>query len=601
MIITVAALTLSCSTGRNTSASRAYHELTTRYNIYHNAEQNYNRIIEDQITHSADNWFELLTFHPGEKNINKETPGGPFDAVIDIAAQSIVKHSITAKPRRDPTKAHSTEYRQWLNQEEFNPFIKSSWLLLGKAYVNNADYDEALSVFNEIQRIFPNEKELITETQIWMLRSYVGFNRMYDAANMVYILQTGTLPAHLSPLFNQDYTNYLLANKQYKEALPYLQKVIDSEKHYLQKKRLQFLKGQIYILLEDKDAAYESFEKIKGIRTPPEINNYASIYQAAITNGTKQKTHYSDSIAQIININLSHSNQNINISDSSNYYTISPIVRARTLELHSKKDTNLTLLTEDIKNSYNLLIFLEDSNNRLDQLLFATSNFNFSNYNLRTFKSTPIKLRSKQAVRVEPFISYSEAGRYFKQLKSDTTFRKQIPGILYPLIAEAVKIDSILFYGKKEDLEEASFIYPIKLSLTSEKVNREKVNPENAVAENEKKVKVLEEVKVELTIEAEAPKTPKIQPATTTEHPGLQPSEIKQRLELNEAEMLRRSKAAEREDNRKQLLKEREREREERIKNREIKIRERERNREAELRQREKEREQRIHEQQKSR
>ena len=38
--------------------------------------------------------------------------------------------------------------------EEFNPFISNVWLLLGKAHFQNGDYDEALSVFAEIIRIF---------------------------------------------------------------------------------------------------------------------------------------------------------------------------------------------------------------------------------------------------------------------------------------------------------------------------------------------------------------------------------------------------------------------------------------------------------------
>ncbi|HLW09679.1 MAG TPA: tetratricopeptide repeat protein, partial [Fermentimonas sp.] len=431
-LLAAAVLNISCSTGRNTSASRAYHELTTRYNIYHNAEENYTRLLEAQLINSNDKWFELLTFHPGEKSTNKEIPGGPFDAVIDKTAKSIVEHSITAKPRRDPSKAHSTEYRQWLKQEEFNPYIKNSWLLMGKAYVQNGDYNEALSVFKEIQRIFPNEKELIAEAQIWMLRSYVGLNNKFEADNMIYILKSSKIPNDLEPLFNQEHTNYLLFNKQFTEALPYLQKTIDQEKRHLQKKRLQFLQGQIYMLLNKKELALKSFQKVKGIRTPPEVSRHASFYQATITNGVKQNSYFNDSIAQIINhnvslehigSNLAHSVQAPNKANSSNFYIATPIVRVKANKYIGQEHLNKASSVTDLKESYSLLLFLEGNSNLLNQLLFATTNFNFSNFKLRTFKTTPIRISSKQAVKIEPFISLSETTRYLNQIKSDSTFR----------------------------------------------------------------------------------------------------------------------------------------------------------------------------------
>ena len=187
-------LAVGCSNKRNTSATRAYHELTTRYNIYHNAHKTYNQLLEDQLTTSSVNWFEPLSVHPNKLSANTSTPPGLFDGVIERTTKAIIEHSITSKPQRDPSKAHSEEYRQWLRQEEFNPFIKNTWLLLGKAYVENGDYEDALSVFVEIQRIYPHDINLISETQLYMLRSYVALNKMYDAKNMVYIYNCATCP-----------------------------------------------------------------------------------------------------------------------------------------------------------------------------------------------------------------------------------------------------------------------------------------------------------------------------------------------------------------------------------------------------------------------
>ena len=139
-LIMMVAAAVGCSNKRNTSATRAYHELTTRYNIYHNAHKTYNQLLEDQLTTSSVNWFAPLSIHPNKLSANTTTPPGLFNGVIERTTKAIIEHSISSKPQRAPSKAHSEEYRQWLRQEEFNPFIKNTWILLGKAYVENGDY-----------------------------------------------------------------------------------------------------------------------------------------------------------------------------------------------------------------------------------------------------------------------------------------------------------------------------------------------------------------------------------------------------------------------------------------------------------------------------
>lgn len=331
LFLIVVTFNYGCSNKRNTSAARAYHELTTRYNIYHNAEKTYNRLIDDQLEISSIDWFNLLSVHPDNFNREKNRPGGMFDGVIEKTAKSIIEHSISSKPQRNPSKAQSEEYRQWLKQEEFNPFLKNSWLLMGKAFVQNGDYSEALSIFTEIQRIYHYDINLISETQLWMLRSYVALNRMYDAKNMIYLLQTRKLPSDLQKLYIQEYANFLIENKEYEEAIPHLKIAIDNQKHHIGKKRLQFLLGQIYYLTGDIDNAYSSFEKIKDIRTPPTINKNASIYQAVISKGTKLNKFYNDSLAQVINQNIQFKDNDLieSSGNSSNIYAIQNIVRVK--------------------------------------------------------------------------------------------------------------------------------------------------------------------------------------------------------------------------------------------------------------------------------
>ncbi len=98
-----------------------------------------------------DNYQTWLPMYPNSADPNDtvvKQPGGPFDGVVEKMTTAIQEHSITAKPRRDPVQPNTQEYRDWLRQNEFNPFIDRAWILMGKAHVQNKDYTEAVSVLS---------------------------------------------------------------------------------------------------------------------------------------------------------------------------------------------------------------------------------------------------------------------------------------------------------------------------------------------------------------------------------------------------------------------------------------------------------------------
>lgn len=282
------ALIFGCSTKKNTPVTRAYHELTTRYNVFFNAQQAYNETLANQLENLSDDYYKLLPFYPLETIPGKTTPGGPFDGVIDKTTKAIREHSISTKPRRISSKRYSQEQLQWFRQEEYNPFMKNAWLLMGKAFVQNRDYEEALSVFGQILRLYKDDADVKFETEIWMLRIYTEMNRTYDADNMAYVLKLKTVPTHLNTIFTETYTLYLLHKKEYANAIPYLKRAIGTEKNHKQQKRLQFLLGQVYAILGENKNAYQAFEKVKGLTTPYNLLLNATVYQTALSTGEQQ-------------------------------------------------------------------------------------------------------------------------------------------------------------------------------------------------------------------------------------------------------------------------------------------------------------------------
>lgn len=274
-----------CSTKKNTPATRAYHELTTRYNVYFNAEEAYNNALQNVFENHKDNYHSLLSIFPNSaqpQNSTQKQAGGAFDAVIEKTAKAIGEHSISAKPRRDAAQIGSQEYRDWLRQNEFNPFIHRAWLLMGKAHVQNGDYTDAVSVFSQTARLFNHDIDVVSEAQIWMMRAYTEMGWFSDAETLANTLLARTLSDNLRKLFGEFYAFLLLQQEKFGDAVPYLISAIDNERNATQKRRLQFLLGQIYSRLGNNEKAFQAFEKVKGLQTPHEVSFNAWMAQSHV-------------------------------------------------------------------------------------------------------------------------------------------------------------------------------------------------------------------------------------------------------------------------------------------------------------------------------
>lgn len=281
-------LCTGCGTGRNTTLTRAYHELTTRYNVYYNAEQAYLEILEEQSRNVIDSYDSLLPLYPRVIPTEKQLPGGPFDGVVEKASKAIREHSVTAKPRRDPTKRVTAEKRQWLQQDEFNPFLHNVWMLLGKAHLQNGDLEMALATFTHISRINRHDEKVVQEAAILMMRCYTEQNRLYQAEQSARVLLTTNLPDNLQPLFDETYTDYLLKKGDYNASIPWLKRVISNEKVQSQKRRLSYLLGQLLQLTGEREAAYQAFDDVKGLSTPFDLQLQATMSQYTLALQSKQ-------------------------------------------------------------------------------------------------------------------------------------------------------------------------------------------------------------------------------------------------------------------------------------------------------------------------
>src|SRR3712207_283820 len=97
----------ACSTKRNDRASRFYHNLTTRYNVYYNAYNAYDQGYKDLYRNVDESYSETLTPDPITRQKSSPTSegtqevSGSFGKAIEKGRKAIREHSIRTKPKAD--------------------------------------------------------------------------------------------------------------------------------------------------------------------------------------------------------------------------------------------------------------------------------------------------------------------------------------------------------------------------------------------------------------------------------------------------------------------------------------------------------------------
>ncbi|MBO7292160.1 MAG: tetratricopeptide repeat protein, partial [Bacteroidaceae bacterium] len=266
---TLAALLLvvllsACNTTNNTGWTRFYQSMTTRYNVYFNAEQNYIEQLKLQEDQYEDNYTDLLYTAPAQayNNPKDPQPQGSFDRTIEKCQSAIQKHSIKSKPKKQQGKRNDPKYKEYMQREEYNPFIHNAWMLMGKAQYNKGDFLGAAATFMYIAQHYTWLPQTVAEARLWQARSYIALDWIYEAEDVLYKANNDSLPPALNGTFALVNTDYLIATDNHSKAIPFLETAIKNEHNKTQKARLTFLLGQLYTKDKKNNEAYNAFKKV---------------------------------------------------------------------------------------------------------------------------------------------------------------------------------------------------------------------------------------------------------------------------------------------------------------------------------------------------
>ena len=259
-IFAILLIITGCSTQKNTGTTRGFHQMCTKYNVGFNAENSY---IEGQkaINKGAkDDFTQLIEMYPISYKANQTVASSQMDRAIEKCRKAIKKHSITKKPERNKKKWKEPKYQYFYKQEEFVKGVKDAWILLGKSELHKGDFLGAASTFGYIQRHYPSDLEIVCEARIWQARAYGEMDWVYEAWQVFDEIKENDVVRRLSQDYAEVKAFLLLKEKNYKEAMPYLQLATRKENNKYLSSRFNYLLGQLYVEQNQRDKATDCFK-----------------------------------------------------------------------------------------------------------------------------------------------------------------------------------------------------------------------------------------------------------------------------------------------------------------------------------------------------
>jgi tetratricopeptide (TPR) repeat protein len=267
-----------------------YHSVNSRYNIYFNGKTSFDDALSSLQKGYKEAYTDMILMYPiSAQPKDKPAPGGAFDRAIEKGNKAIKLHSIQTKPEKKPGWRNNPKQVALMEQEEYNPFLKYCWLMVGESQFYNADFLQASATFSYIAKHYATDENMVAEARLWQARSYAEMNWLYEAEDILGKLNTKGIPKENRDFYAAVYADYLIKNGQLAEAIPYLQTAIKAEKDKLQRSRMKYLLGQIYTGEGMNDLAFKAFGSVAASNPPYELEFAARIRQTEVFPGSNHR------------------------------------------------------------------------------------------------------------------------------------------------------------------------------------------------------------------------------------------------------------------------------------------------------------------------
>ena len=272
----------SCSTQKNTWATRSFHQTKVKYNILYNGNIAYEEGLKAIRDANEDDYSRILNLYPVSNHTAAEASVAQMDKTIEKCRKCIKLHSIKAKPKKDPKRANDPQYKLWLQSEEFNKEMNKAWLRLGEAEFHKGDFLGAVSTFEYIIRHYQNDADMVAQCQLWTARAYAEMGWQYEAEDMLNRVQLDALSRKHARFYSAVKADVLLKGKHYHDAIPFVKIAKPYEKRKIYRPRFAYVLGQLYEMDGGHSEAISAYKEVIRMAPPTIMDFNARIRMAEL-------------------------------------------------------------------------------------------------------------------------------------------------------------------------------------------------------------------------------------------------------------------------------------------------------------------------------
>lgn len=347
---------MACSTKKNTVVSRAYHNLTTRYNGLYYSTVNIEEGVYKIEKANKENYERTLPVYIYPTPEAAKSTFAEFDKAIKKSSLSIQKHTIKdSKGNENPNAGN---------------WIDNNWINIGISHFYKREFFSAIESFEYVARTYRKSSDKFV-AMLWLIKANNEIGAVSTSETYLSLLKNERgLPRAVKNELPVVYADYYVRRGQYTEAIA---KLLDATRNNkpiigLKKKnraRYSFIIAQLSEKQGDKKRALQYYYRTIKLKPAYEMIFYSKIKMARLIDVKKNSS-------QKIKKDLLKMAKEFKNSDYYDviYYTLGDI---------SEKEKNITAALD----YYNLSVRKSTTNasqKALSFLRMAEINFDLTNY-----------------------------------------------------------------------------------------------------------------------------------------------------------------------------------------------------------------------------
>jgi len=274
-------LTFSCSVEKNTNLSRFYHNLTSNYNIYFNADEAYQNGLKRIKDSYRDDYSILIPLFEFSDENAARAGTGDMDRAIQKASKLISLHSMTAKPEMDNDGTASEKEQAFYDRKEYNEWVDDSYLLMGKAQLIKNDLENArITLLHNIRETHDDDMRVLSS--IWLARTYNEMGNFSEANRLLSEMNTDVLDNSGRAEYYLTLADMHIRQDNYERAIESLNSALDYLSGKKDKNRPAYILARLYEETGNSIQATRYYKEVIKMNPPYEMAFNARISQAGV-------------------------------------------------------------------------------------------------------------------------------------------------------------------------------------------------------------------------------------------------------------------------------------------------------------------------------